>query len=158
MDSNIALLRLSKTQKQYSFDVAGDKESSQPVKGQKNTMDGRKYSQGYKVSVSEVVCCTGDKSLGKALFRQLEACFRKVKYKSDVKTMVKRYRNLPSWDLHNGKTRLIRMHQNEKAMRHLAIDLLPACDRNNKEKAQAAYEKIRRDVFAKLGVRGLRTL
>ena len=147
MASINAFFRMFRTQKQYSLDASGNKDSSNSVDGQKNTKDGRKCSHSHKAAVSEVVFCTANKASRKTLFsRQVNVVVAKAEYQSAVKAMVKQYDELPSWDQHGGKTRLFRMKQNEKTMRHLATELLPAGDRKNKEKVQAVCDQLSRDV------------
>ena len=149
MASINAFFRMFKTQKQYSLDASDKKDSSNSVHGQKNTKDGRKCSQSHEAAVREVVCCTPNKTSRKTLFsRQVNVVIAKAEYKPVVEIMVKQYDELPSWDQRGGKARLFRMNQNEKTMRHLAMDLLPADDRKNKKKVQAVCDQLRRDVRA----------
>ncbi|GAA4649443.1 hypothetical protein GCM10023116_17170 [Kistimonas scapharcae] len=149
MASINAFFRMFKTQKQYSLDASDNKDSSNTVNGQKNTKNGRKCAQNHKVAVSEVVCCTTNKTSRKALFsRQVNVVVDKAEYQSALSTLMKKNDELPSWDHHGGKTRLFRMNQNEKTMRHLAMDLLPAGDRTNKKKVQAVYDQLSRDIRA----------
>ncbi|WP_211825075.1 hypothetical protein [Kistimonas asteriae] len=148
MASINAFFRMFKTQKQYSLDASGNNDSSSSVSGQKNTKNGRKCSQSHKAAVSQVVCCTA-KTSGKTLFsRPVNVVVAKAEYQSAVETMVKQYDELPSWNQHDGKARLFRMNQNDKAKHQLAMDLLPAGDRKNKKKVQAVCDQLSRDVRA----------
>ena len=150
MASTNVLFRVFQSKNQYSFAVSGNQDAS----SSKSTKDGRKCSQSHRAAASEVVYCTTNKTSGKTLFsRQVKAVVPKSEYQSVVETMIKRHDELPAWDQHGGKTRFLRMKQNERSMHHLATDLLSAGDRKNKKKVQAVCDQLSRDVSAQLAER-----